>query len=370
MSQLKKSLEEMKNKTKGLDKTVKDTQTSVDNMSKSAVSGMNSTKAATEKTRAEMQKLTQDVNNLIESMTKGSKNKLLEIDLSQTKQELANTENLIKELYAELDSKQMKLDAGVSGEEYKQLLADIASLNGQLDDAEDEAQRLKAQLIMGDEGVVKTTGEIEEMKRELLKVSEALTKAKSDLAQMANQDFGSDETQEQVRLVGQLESQYRKLYAIINHASTEANNPLGEPPSPSKWTAVGTAISKCASGAARVGKAFASIGKHIGSAALAMSKFVAKMNPMPKLVDKLGRAWKSLREKIIAAFVYSAINTWFNNIRNQITSYLKVNNDLQTALKSNTGAWLTVSQTIYAAVVPATVQRLIQLPKIGSPFST
>ena len=387
MSQLKKSLEEMKNKTKGLDKTVKDTQTSVDNMSKSAVSGMNSTKAATEKTRAEMQKLTQDVNKLLESMTKGSKNKLLEIDLSETKQELADTENLIKELYAELDSKQMKLDAGVSGEEYKQLLADIASLNGQLDDAEDEAQRLKAQLIMGDEGVVKTTGEIEEMKRELLKVSEALTKAKSDLAQMANQDLGSDETQEQVRLVGQLESQYRKLSAIINHASAEANKPIVEPKAPSiplwlKFYNVINRVKKAVSdlwakfnyttfGKVTVGltKAFVGIATHIGKAGLAMSKFVAKMNPMPKLVDKLGRAWKSLREKIIAAFVYSAINTWFNNIRNQITSYLKVNNDLQNALNRNTGAWLTAFQPIYEVVVPALVTLLNWLTKVGYAFA-
>lgn len=368
MSQLKKSLEEMKNKTKGLDRTVKDTQTSVDNMSKSAVSGMKSTQTATQRTREEMQKLTQDVNKLIQSMTKGSKGAMLQIDMSEAKQELADTENLIKELYQELDGKQARLQAGVSGEEYKQLLSDIASLNGQLDDAEEEAQRLKAQLIMGDEGVVKTTTEIEEMKKELLKVSEALAKARNDLALMANQDVGSDETEEQIRLVGQLESQYRKLYALINHASTEANKPL-EAPSSNKWAAVGAVINKCASGATKAAKAFAGMVGYIGKAGLEVTKFMAKLNPMPKLVEKLGRAWKSLREKIIAAFVYSAINTWFNNIRNQITSYLKVNNELQNALNRNTGAWLTAFQPIYEVVVPALVTLLNWLTKVGYAFA-
>lgn len=361
----------MKNKTKGLDKTVKDTQHSVDGMSKSAVSGMNSAKAATENTRQEMAKLVAEVNRIVAkygdlkgAMQGVSKDALISIDTNEVKQDLADLETTISELYQELDAKQLKLDSGVDSNEYKQLLADIASINGELDDAEDEAQKLKAQLIMGDTGVVKSTKEIEQMKLELLNVSEALNKAKADLTQMANQDLGSDETQEQIRLVGQLESQYRKLYAVIQQASTEANKPT-DAPSASKWESAGNAIKKCASGAAFVSKAFASIGGYIAKASIEVTKFISKLNPIPKLVDKMGRAWKSLKEKIVAAFVYSAINTWFNNIRNQIASYLKSNKELQSALNNSTGAWLTAFQPIYEVVVPALVTLLNWLTKVG-----
>lgn len=358
----------MQSKFNNLDKRVKGTQSSIDAMSKSAVSGMNATKTATEKTIQEVNKIIAKYGDLKGAMQGVSDKATLSINTAEVKQDLSDIEQLIKDLYQELDEKQLQLDAGVDTDEYKELLAEIASINGELDDAEEEAKQLKAQLIMGDTGIVKSTKAIEQMKLELFNTSEALAKAKADLEKMAMVDAGSDETQEQIRLVGQLESQYRKLYSMIQQSRTGIVEATGA----SVWQTLGNEIKKVqgnvqkfAQTANKITKPFQKVAEYAGKAGLAISKFAMKLNPIPKTVDKLSRAFKTLREKIVAAFIYSAINTWFNNIRNQISSYLKADSELKAALGRNTGAWLTAFQPIYEVVVPALVTLLNWLTKVG-----
>lgn len=370
MSGLKKNLDEMRGKMKGLDKNVKDTQNSIDSISKTATAGMNSASKATEQARLEMAKLVKEVDktiarygDLTSSMRGANKDAVLEIDAEEARKQLDFIQKRINEYYEELDKTKMTLDAGVKDpQQFMKLTNDVARLTAELNACEDEATKLQAKLIMKDNGVFKTTKSIEDLKLELLNTDNALKQAQTKLQELANIDIGSDEFQEQTEIVAQLINKYNLLNNTIKVAQQTLNDSSN---TKNKWEGVRKAVDACAKAGAKVVKAFANIYINVGKSTVAVMKFMGKLNPIPKIADKLGRAFKSLREKIVAAFIYSAINTWFNNIRNQIASYLKINTQLRNALAKNTGAWLTAFQPIYEVVIPALVNLLNWLTKVG-----
>lgn len=372
MSGLKKNLDEMRGKMKGLDKNVKDTQNSIDSISKTATAGMNSASKATEQARLEMAKLVKEVDKSIAkygdiSRVMGQVNKeaVLKIDTNEVQKRLNTVESNIRKYYAVLDEKRAKLGAGVADtQEVIELIKEITDLERKLDSAEKQADELKASLIMGDKGIINTTASIEKLKQQMLETERAIKSAESHLMYLANIDIESDEFQEQTRLVAQLNQKYYDLKGTIQHATAELERGLASG-NKSKWDAISKAMGVCVKATQKLAKAFAGIYINVGKATSHLMKFMGKLNPIPKMADKLGRAFKSLREKIVAAFIYSAINTWFNNIRNQIASYLKINTQLRNALAKNTGAWLTAFQPIYEVVIPALVNLLNWLTKVG-----
>ena len=100
-------------------------------------------------------------------------------------------------------------------------------------------------------------------------------------------------------------------------------------------------------------KAVSLFARGIASAAKGIWNAAKNMNVFSKLAQSIGPKLKRLGGMIRRVFVFSVITSGLRAIRSQISSYLKVNTDLQSALGSLKGAFLTAFQPIYDAILPA-----------------
>lgn len=386
MASLRKALQEMQDRMKSVDSGAKNTQRSVDGMTSSAKNGLTETAAATAKVVDEVKKAISEFDDWgkVIANTKIDSKDIIDLNLDETKENLASTKQEIGALYEELDRLRMKqaemYETGKGGTpEYQQLTAQIAMTEAELNNATEKARQFSAALHAEDArgGVVQTTQAIEDMKLKMEDTAMKLQEAQAQLQAMSvSPDFGSDEMYQQEMLVASLINQYQQLGSAVSAAQDELRNA----PEPSKWDAFKAKLADIGSGFANIAQKAAGLGAKvasgIGSAVSAcakmtkqLGKVASKMNPIPKLANKLGKAFSTLGSKIKTAFIYSAVNSWFNSIKQQISSYLSVDAGLQSALRLNKGAWLTAFQPIYEFVIPALTKLLNFLTLVGYKFA-
>ena len=364
MANLRSSLNEVKSRLQQTDKKVEGVQHAFDSMTKSAQDSTDGVVKAVGKTREELQQIVSSVDEVIAkykdlngAMAGYSSSKVFKIDMEEARKELEETKTRIQELYQELDDKQAALSNITDPTELARGVQEIAAIHSELDQAEASARELAAQLILGGKGSFNTTKHLEELKLKLQQVKEARDQAMADLANMAVH-WNTDETQEQIRLVAQLDDEYSKLYAQALAAHKTANP---EPPKPEhidKWAELKDTVRGLAANFGKViSKAFTfkNIAKGIWSSFTGIASAMKKLNPLPKLLSKLGSAFSRLGHKIRTAFIFSVINSWFHQFRDRIASYLKINDELVAALSALKGTFLTAFQPIYEAMIPALI---------------
>ena len=113
-----------------------------------------------------------------------------------------------------------------------------------------------------------------------------------------------------------------------------------------------------------------SIAASIGNAVKKAGQFVKQHNPISKMAKSLTKLFGRLKETILSAFVFSAVSSWFYNVKDTINGYLKINKELQDNLGQLKGALLTAFQPLLDVAIPAIEKLTDSLVRAASAFAS
>lgn len=147
MTELRKTLEQIKSGMRNVEAKVKETEKQFNNMGTQASNSVRGTAAAIDATKKSLQGLVNNVSEVIAkykdldgAMAGISSKSVIKLNFTELREELADTETRIKELYAELDEKSASLSGLTNPADIAATLLEIAQMNGELDEAEKNAQ--------------------------------------------------------------------------------------------------------------------------------------------------------------------------------------------------------------------------------------
>ena len=101
-----------------------------------------------------------------------------------------------------------------------------------------------------------------------------------------------------------------------------------------------------------------------------VTKVMWSMEPVHKMLNRLGQSLHSLWVRVKRVLVYSTIVSFFRTIKNQISAFLQQNEELMGALGKAKGAWMTAFMPIYNFVVPKIIALINWLEVLGAKIAT
>ena len=88
------------------------------------------------------------------------------------------------------------------------------------------------------------------------------------------------------------------------------------------------------------------------------------------MAKSLTKLFGRLKETILSAFVFSAVSSWFYSVKDTISGYLKINQELQNNLGQLKGTLLTAFQPILEIAIPAIEKLTASLVRAASAFAS
>lgn len=353
MSGLRKALADFKAGFQGANKNAADTERAISRMGSNAAKSVNQATAAVKNMVAEINQ----AGNALRSMLQFNRTSYKEVggigklNTREARRELQELEAKL----AELDQKRDMVMQAMSQETNISALQALYAEYEKIVDATGETtagiQRLKEQLtgFKDVDGIVNITKEIEQQQQKVNELANAWNEAREQLAHLAETQFGSDAMQQAEERVASLSQQFKVEGQVLQEMIDKANE------TPQAFKRISGSAAQAGSALKAVGKGASAAMKGLWNIYSAASRALKAMNPIPKVAAKLGSAFRSLWHKIKTAFIFSVVNSWFHNFRNQVASYLQTNSELQAALSGFKGAALTAFQPIYEAMIPALI---------------
>lgn len=300
------------------------------------------------------------------------------LNLDQVRKDLEEQQELLTKLFERADKLKEKITIETDGAQLLSLYNQLDNVNQEIEKAEININNFQTQL-KGFEtmaGKAFITPEIQQMQEQVQNLSFALQQAQSELAVQRHIDFGSEATELASQKVAALAEQYEeatdKLHTMVDAAQKagqkqqEAAQEAGQAQQKAAqigttgWEKAANVIGQVAGTVANIGQTMAKIvvpaAKGVKNAFVGVSKAMLKLNPVPKLLGKISNSLHSIWRRVKTAFIFSVINSWFHNFRDRVSNYLKTNQELQSALSSLKGTFLTAFQPIYEAIIPAIIK--------------
>lgn len=357
MGPIRRALEEFKKGFKDANQKVKDTENSIAAMGNNVSQSMNNATAAVAKFSEKIKQAGQDMEELFKysrlDFSGLSKGKGVTINPKEIQAELKQAEAQLRQFYQQADNLKAKISVETDPGKLSNLYNELDMVNAKIVSTEDMISKLSAQTLGFDATKEKafSSTEIEEMQHKVMSLIDALKEAQDELSRQRSIDFGSEATAAAEQKVASLMYEYQKamsqLGSMIDAANTKSSVSFFE---------------RLGAGAGKAFVAIKAIGTAAGAAATGLykmyqagSNLLKTLNPLPKIANKLGSAFKTLWSKIKTAFIFSVINSWFRGFREHVKSYLQTNAEFQNALSGFKGAALTAFQPIYEAIIPALI---------------
>lgn len=129
--------------------------------------------------------------------------------------------------------------------------------------------------------------------------------------------------------------------------------------------ALSNGLSSFQSAALQVASAIGMIGKTALQATAKLGKMLWQLEPVHKILGKVGSAIQSLGQRIRRVFVYSTIISFFRALKTEIGSFMTANTELMNSLAQAKGAWITAFMPIYNTVIPIIISLVNWLTVLG-----
>lgn len=304
-----------------------------------------------------------------------------EIDIQDSINQIKRFENTIEELSEKRDSLIEAVSQGFVNDDfvnnrelYDSLIKQITDFEAGIISSTDAMNGLKATLYMEDteNGIVRTSKALEELKRKAYETEQELKVAEQELKQMSmgHTDFSTDSgMDEQMTKVSNLKSALLSYQVQIREAQAEIEQ-SDMAPDASKWDQVANAIKRCAQVAGMLKTALANCAKGFVKMYQYADKTVSAMNPLPKIANRVGKSISTLGSKIKTAFIYTAVNQFFNSIRQKATEWISTNEQMKSSLSTLGGAWKSAFAPIVQAAIPYIVTLINYLTRLASVFAS
>lgn len=370
MSGVQRALISMKNGFLAVKKSTATTESSMLNMDKQASSGFRRINAQLTAMADNINKAGQAIKDAFDSskwhIQTDKTTGLQAVNLDKLKQDLAEAQDLLKGWYHSADQIKQQITIETDPSKLLQLYSNLDNCNLEITGLQDKIYGLQTALrgFEAQEKEAFTVPEIQTMQQKVQELYTKLSEAKSELALQRHIDFGSDEAEAAAQKVADLTHQYNQLYAqlalMVNKAQEEGQAQqkaaeIGQ----TGWEKAANALGKLGGYIATIGsgmmKVMVPAAKGVKNAFLGISKAMWKLNLMPKLFGKISNSLHSIWRRIKTAFIFSVINSWFHKFRDRVSNYLKTNQELQSALSSLKGTFLTAFQPIYERMIPAII---------------
>lgn len=130
------------------------------------------------------------------------------------------------------------------------------------------------------------------------------------------------------------------------------------------------ASEKATSSVKKMNKGWKDLAAGIKNATNKAGQFIKQHNPIAKMAKSLGKTFGRLKEMILSAFVFSVVSSWFYEVKDTISGYLKLNTKLQNGLSQLKGTLLTAFQPILEIIIPALEKLVALLVKVASAFAS